>query len=201
MPIEIITDISPVIKSFDRGEIIYNQGSAAQYYFEVKSGEVRVLNSNDEGKEFVQGLYKPGDCIGLPSLICAKPYPAAAVAHTDCEMYRVPGEQFFRLLLQSPEFHLRISRMLSERLLYKAMMLEEVAIEEGEHRLLTLIHYLMKKKGASNRTLKMTKQQLADMSGLRVETVIRILKRVEEKGLINTHRGNIVCNAINTRLN
>jgi CRP/FNR family cyclic AMP-dependent transcriptional regulator len=196
MPIEIITDISPVIKSFDRGEIIYNQGSPAQYYFEVKSGEVRVLNSNDEGKEFVQGLYKPGDGIGLPSLICAKPYPAAAVAHTDCEMYRVPREQFFGLLHQHPEFHLRISRMLSERLLYKAMMLEEVAIEEGEHRLLTLIHYLMRQKGAANRTLKMTKQQLADMSGLRVETVIRILKKVEEKGLITTHRGNIVCNAM-----
>ena len=48
---------------------------------------------------------------------------------------------------------------------------------------------------------KMTKQQLADMSGLRVETVIRILKKVEEKGLINTHRGNIVCNNISTLLN
>lgn len=201
MPIEIIIDISPLIKNFDREEIIYNQGSSAQYYFEVKSGEVRVVNSNDEGKEFVQGLYKSGDCIGLPSLICAKPYPAAAIAHTDCEMYVVPGEQFFRLLSLYPEFHLRISRMLSERLLYKAMMLEEVAIEEGEHRLLTLIHYLMRKNGASNRTLKMTKQQLADMSGLRVETVIRILKKVEEKGLINTHRGNIVCNNISTLLN
>jgi len=196
MPIEIIIDISPLIKNFDREEIIYNQGSSAQYYFEVKSGEVRVVNSNDEGKEFVQGLYKSGDCIGLPSLICARPYPAAAIAHTDCEMYVVPGEQFFRLLSLYPEFHLRISRMLSERLLYKAMMLEEVAIEEGEHRLLTLIHYLMRKNGASNRTLKMTKQQLADMSGLRVETVIRILKKVEEKGLITTHRGNIVCNAM-----
>jgi len=201
MPIEIIIDISPLIKNFDREEIIYNQGSSAQYYFEVKSGEVRVVNSNDEGKEFVQGLYKSGDCIGLPSLICARPYPAAAIAHTDCEMYVVPGEQFFRLLSLYPEFHLRISRMLSERLLYKAMMLEEVAIEEGEHRLLTLIHYLMRKNGASNRTLKMTKQQLADMSGLRVETVIRILKKVEEKGLINTHRGNIVCNNISTLLN
>jgi len=201
MPIEITIDISPLIKNFDRGEIIYNQGSSAQYYFEVKSGEVRVVNSNDEGKEFVQGLYKSGDCIGLPSLICARPYPAAAIAHTDCEMYVVPGEQFFRLLSLYPEFHLRISRMLSERLLYKAMMLEEVAIEEGEHRLLTLIHYLMRKNGASNRTLKMTKQQLADMSGLRVETVIRILKKVEEKGLINTHRGNIVCNNISTLLN
>jgi len=201
MPIEIIIDISPLIKNFDREEIIYNPGSSAQYYFEVKSGEVRVVNSNDEGKEFVQGLYKSGDCIGLPSLICARPYPAAAIAHTDCEMYVVPGEQFFRLLSLYPEFHLRISRMLSERLLYKAMMLEEVAIEEGEHRLLTLIHYLMRKNGASNRTLKMTKQQLADMSGLRVETVIRILKKVEEKGLINTHRGNIVCNNISTLLN
>jgi CRP-like cAMP-binding protein len=41
--------------------------------------------------------------------------------------------------------------------------------------------------------LDITKQQLADMSGLRVETVIRIMKKIEEKGMIETKRGNIVC--------
>jgi len=192
MPIDALINESPKIKQFDKGEMIYGQGATARYYYEVKSGEVKVININEEGKEFVQGIYKAGDCIGVPSLVCDKPFPASAYANSPCEMYVVPRAQFFRLLSQYPDFHLRITRLLSERLLYKAMMLEEVAIEEGEHRLLTLIHYLTERRGGANRALNITRQQLADMSGLRVETVIRILTKVEEKGLINSHRGNII---------
>ena len=77
------------------------------------------------------------------------------------------------------------------------MMLQEVANEEGEHRLLTLIHYLMAQKKAANEILDITKQQLADMTGLRVETVIRIMKNIEDKGMIKTTRGNVVCNLHN----
>lgn len=194
MPIDALINESPKIKQFDKGEMIYDQGVTARYYYEVKSGEVKVININEEGKEFVQGVYKAGDCIGVPSLVCDKPFPASAYANSPSEIYVIPREQFFRLLEQYPDFHLYITRSLSERLLYKAMMLEEVAIEEGEHRLLTLIHYLTEQRGNASRVLNITRQQLADMSGLRVETVIRILKKVEEKGLISSHRGNIIYN-------
>lgn len=78
------------------------------------------------------------------------------------------------------------TQILGKQLLYTRMMLEEIAIEEGEHRLLTLIHYLMGQKNCDNKKLDITKQQLADMSGLRVETVIRIMKKVEDKGMIET---------------
>ncbi|MGY0035461.1 helix-turn-helix domain-containing protein [Pedobacter sp. NJ-S-72] len=56
------------------------------------------------------------------------------------------------------------------------MMLEELANEQAEHRLYTLINYLCQdlENGA---TLNMTRQTLADMSGLRVETVIRSIKK------------------------
>ena len=81
--------------------------------------------------------------------------------------------------------------MLSERLFYKAMMLEEVANENGEHRLCVLLDHLEKKKNNDHKSINITKQQLADMSGLRVETVIRIMKRMEEKGEIETRRGKI----------
>ena len=186
-------------KCFARGEMIYNEGTAARYFYEVKNGEVRIVNSNDEGKDFIQGIYKAGHFFGVPSLFCDKPYPATAFANTDCELYIVPKEQFLMLLKNNYEFHFSITKMISDRLLFKAMMLQEVANEEGEHRLLKLIHYLMAQKEAANETLDITKQQLADMTGLRVETVIRIMKNIEDKGMIKTSRGNIVCNLHNKK--
>lgn len=191
MSIQSVIESSLKTKSFSKGEMIYNHGSTARYFFEVISGEVRIANSNEEGKEFIQGVFRQGDFFGEPALIRNKAYPTAAFAHTDCVLYIVPKDMFFTLLEGNFEFHLKITRILSERLFYKAMMLEEVANEDGEHRLCTLHDHLEKKGSNGDKSIYITKQQLADMSGLRVETVIRIMKRMEEKGVVETKRGKI----------
>ena len=53
---------------------------------------------------------------------------------------------------------------------------------EPEHRLFTLLNYYKSKNGNGGRVLiPYTRQQLADMSGLRVETVIRTVKKMEKE--------------------
>lgn len=182
------------VMCFNKGQKIYSEGTAARYFYEVKTGEVKIVNSNDEGNDFIQAVYKTGGIFGVHLLFCDKPYPASAFAHTDCELYTVPKESFFCLLENNNNFHFSITNKLCEQLMFKAMMLEEVANEKGEHCLLTLIHYLMDQKSITDGSLDITKKQLADMTGLRVETVIRIMKTMEDKGLLKTSRRNIVCN-------
>lgn len=182
---------------YTKGQLIYNEGAIARYFYEVKTGEVKIVNSNDDGRDFIQAIYKTGEIFGAHLLFCDKPYPAAAIAQTDCEVYTVTKQFFFNLLKNNYDFHFSVTTKLSEQIMFKAMMLEEVANEEGEHCLLTLIHYLMAQKESDNKILNITKQQLADMTGLRVETVIRIMKNIEDKGLIKTSRGNIICNLHN----
>ncbi len=185
------------VMCFNKGEMIYNEGTAPRYFYEVKTGEVKIVNSNDEGNDFIQAVYKTGGIFGAHLLFFDKPYPASAFAHTDCELYSLPKERFFDLLKNNYDFHFSITNKLCEQLMFKAMMLQEVANEKAEHCLLTLIHYLMDQKEVADGTLDITKQQLANMTGLRVETVIRIMKNIEEKGLIKTGRGQIVCNLEN----
>jgi CRP/FNR family cyclic AMP-dependent transcriptional regulator len=180
-------------KNFPKGEYLYRQDQSARYLFEVESGEVIISNVNDQGKEFIQGIYKAGDCFGITSLISGKPYTASAQAYKDCNINMLTKDLFFQQIKVNFDFHYQITQILVKQLSYKTMMLEEIANEEGEHRLLTLIHYQMSLKSSGNKSLGTTKQQLADMTGLRVETVIRILKRLETKGKISTKRGIIVC--------
>lgn len=187
------TDEPLTTKRFSKGELIYRQDAPARYFYEVTEGEIAIVNSNNEGKEFIQGLYKAGDCFGVAALVCEMTYTSSAIANTPCEVYVLPNDRFFQLLKANYDFHLSITRIVSRQLQYKTMMLEEIAIEEGEHRLLTLIHYLMSRINPDNNALDITKQQLADMTGLRVETVIKILKRIERQGKIATHRGQITC--------
>ncbi len=64
------------------------------------------------------------------------------------------------------------------------MILSEISFYDPEHRILSLINYLKSKSNLSTEPFQvpLTRQQIADMSGMRVETVIRTIKRMEEEG-------------------
>ena len=74
------------------------------------------------------------------------------------------------------------------------MILTEVSSYDPEHRLTTLLQYFKSKEqrikqSASDLRSKIiipfTRQQLADMTGLRVETVIRTVKKMEKEGKLS----------------
>jgi len=99
-------------------------------------------------------------------------------------VWKVGYNDFLQLLKDNFPIHLEITKTLGTRLVYKSTMLSELAIEEAEHRLLTLIRYLVDHDAPYGKTsvkLSFTRQQLADMTGLRVETVIRSIKSLEQK--------------------
>ena len=63
-------------------------------------------------------------------------------------------------------------------------MATEISTHEPEHRILKLIDYLKSQDKISLDTkyrVELTRQQIADLTGLRVETVIRAVKSLERK--------------------
>jgi hypothetical protein len=72
------------------------------------------------------------------------------------------------------------------------MVLSEISSHEPEHRILSLLnHYKLKNTIDGRRVMiPYTRQQLADMTGMRVETVIRAVKRMEKgrKLLLEGHK-------------
>lgn len=179
------------LKSYLKDSVIYEPGMQPRYVYFIKSGEVRMVTVSDEGKEFIQGVFKTGQYFGEPALLIDRPYLAFTIANKDSQLIAVNKEDFFELIKNEPDFSMELIRTLSNRLFYKSMMLEELASEKADHRLLTMINYLLGDI-AVGENLKVTRQELADMTGLRVETVIRSTKILAEKGLIKTIKGKIV---------
>ena len=171
-----------------KGEVFFEQGESAAHFFIVRSGKVKMLTYNEEGREFVQGYFVEGDSFGEPPFFNHMPYPASAVAVTDSEVWKCQYDRFIKLLRENFEVHLWVTQVLSGRLIYKSIMLMEIAVEEADHRLTTLIEYFRqndkKKKPGEPFRVPFTRQQLADMTGLRVETVIRSIKSMERKHLL-----------------
>jgi CRP-like cAMP-binding protein len=178
-----------------KGETLFDQGSTANHFFQVRTGKLKMVSYNDQGREFVQGIFTDGQSFGEPPFFNDLPYPAAAVAVEDSTIWKCGRTAFLKLLAERPEVHLQLTKVLSGRLVYKSMMLAEIAVEEAEHRLTRLIEYLRdtsRDAGAERFRVPLTRQQLADMTGLRVETVVRTIKAMEQKGVLRIVDGKVL---------
>lgn len=171
-----------------KDQVLFEQGDMAADYFQVEEGQVRMYILNHEGQEFTQGIFHAGESFGEPPLLGNFPYPATAIALTPGKVWRLPKAEFLLLLKNNFDLHLKLDHVLCNRLQYKSMILTEISSHTPEHRLTTILKYLKSKidPGGSSQPIIIpyTRQQLADMTSLRVETVIRTIKKMEHSGKI-----------------
>lgn len=171
------------IENVEASEIIISEKKRADFYFQIKIGEVKMFNLNEQGKEFVQGIFYDGESFGEPPLLGDFKYPASAVAVKPTELYKLSKTKLFELLVDNPEVNLKFTKALAKRLYYKATILKEISVHPPEHRILALIDFLKNKYGTEELfQVELTRQQIADLTGQRVETVIRAIKQLEQDG-------------------
>ncbi|MEZ4923101.1 MAG: Crp/Fnr family transcriptional regulator [Crocinitomicaceae bacterium] len=175
-------------KKYFRDEVVFNKNGTPKFYFQVVSGKVKMSTYNDAGKEFIQGIFVEGNSFGEPPLFGDFDYPANAVALEECIVLVLRKEKFESLLMENPEIHLKFTKVLADRLYYKATMASGNSNENAEERIRTILDYLKITvhhiPDNEDFQIDLTRQQIADLTGLRVETVIRTMKKMSSKGMI-----------------
>lgn len=183
-------------KKVPAGDIIFKEGSTCQFYHQLVSGSVRWANINDEGKEILQVMLEPGECFGEMPLFDDGVFAATSIAQEDSIIIRLNKTTFHKLLRENPDIHFEFSRLLSQRLRFKFMIVKELANHDPEHSISSLFSYF--KESEKNictkcNRVKLTRQQIADMTGLRVETVIRAIRNMHKKGEVLVEKGKVYC--------
>jgi CRP-like cAMP-binding protein len=123
-------------------------------------------------------------------------YAGSAITNKESVIIRLLKSTFLQILCDHPEIQMSFIRLFSERLRFKFLLLNELSCFGPEHRISTLISYLKEnKKNVCNKCNKvqLTRQQIANMTGLRVETVIRSIKHLQEKGTLTIDKGKVYC--------
>lgn len=172
--------------SLRKDQVLFHEGDKALDYFQVEAGSVKMFIVSNDGQEFIQGIFTTGESFGEPALIGNFPYPGSVVAIERSKVWKLPGDYFLQMLKENFDLHLKMDQVLCQRLRYKSMVLSEISSYDPEHRIVALLKYFKTKKPRPDLSGKIivpyTRQQLADMSGLRVETVIRTVKKMEKDG-------------------
>ncbi len=183
------------LKEFEKDITLFEQGEHARFYFEILQGEVKMCSYNADGKEFIQGIFSAGRCFGEPPLFGDFTYPSHAITLTNCRIWQLTRQNFYQLIKDYTEVHFKITSAMASRLYYKAVMAQEISHEDPQHRILRLLNYLKREVYGISKPhayeVELTRQQIADLTGLRVETAIRAIKKLEALGEIKIERRKI----------
>ena len=76
--VQLMAEFGAVEKQLDKGEMLFQEGDKAIFYYQILDRAVKMNNYNHEGQEPIQGLFKEGDSFGEPAIIGAFPFPAKA---------------------------------------------------------------------------------------------------------------------------
>ncbi len=183
-------------KKLSANETIFREGTEGHFYYQLVSGSVHWVNINDAGGAFLQEIIQPGESFGEFHLFDNSPYAATAVASKDSVIIRLNKTTFLNMLRENPSIHFAFTKLFTERLRFKFLLLKELSCFGPEHRISTLFaHFKEAKKNICEKChlVKVTRQQIADMTGLRVETVIRSIRHLQDKGELVITKGKVYC--------
>jgi CRP/FNR family transcriptional regulator len=180
--IDLLYSWGAVAKKYKKNEIVFNEDEVAFFYYQILEGGVRMYNSNEEGKEFTQGLFCPGDAFGEPPLFINDTYPSTAVTIQDSTILKLSKDKFLKILEEYPNIQKYFLTLFAQKIHSKANTSKEIINQKPEFRVIAFLNSFKKKSGnpGEREFIPYTRQEIANFTGLRVETVIRVLTKMKE---------------------
>lgn len=181
---ELLLDYGAEEETFGRHHTIFNEGDKPQYYYQVVEGRIKLNHYNDEGRELILAILDRGLSVCELLLFIDQTYPVNAVTFEKCTILKLPKKIFIKMLDDNPEISRDINKFLSERLYYKYIMLENNSSLRPDTRIVGVMDYhksFYEDQSKYSYEVPFTRQQIAAITALRVETVVRAVKRLEKE--------------------
>lgn len=192
---EILHSVGAITRRYKPSEIIFSEGDIPNYYYQIIEGDVKLNNYNDDGKEIIQTLLENGQSIGESLLFMDKLYPINAIALSHCSVLRLPKKVFLDLMKLYPDICLDMNKVLSQRLYFKIIMTQNMSSQNPTAKLKVLMDYLksfQKEQSPYSFMIPLTRQQMASLTGLCVETAIRTIKGMERDKIVRIENRKIL---------
>ncbi|MGC5743828.1 Crp/Fnr family transcriptional regulator [Chryseobacterium sp. NFX27] len=190
----LLHSVEAIEEQYNAGDYIFREEATPQFYYQIVTGEVKLNSYKEDGKEFIQNILSERSCFGESMLILGKPYPVNAVALTKCVILKVGRDQFFQLLQENPGIFMDMYKTMSEKTSEKIVLMEKISSKNAEERLIELMNQMKEAKENKDRfsfEVPHTRQQLASLTGLSLETTIRVIKRMEKNEILIIKNGKI----------
>ncbi|MBW7840790.1 MAG: Crp/Fnr family transcriptional regulator [Chitinophagaceae bacterium] len=179
------------VKSFSPGQVILKERAYIKAIPLVMSGSIRVMRTDEEGKEILLYYIKSGESCIMSFLggLHQDTSKVKAIAEEETEILFLPVEYVGELVKEYPEWLDYIFRLYHKRFEELLEVVNEVAFKKMDERLLNFLK--TKSENLQSRTLPVTHEQLANDLGTARVVVSRLLRQMETEGLVELGRSKI----------
>lgn len=184
------------LRHLDANEFLYRRGDVQPVLGVITAGSVRISSLGEDGREAVLAILEAGSWFGDSVFCPGQPRVYDALAHDRSSVLDIPGEKFHKVLALYPQAYPRVVRLLSQRLLSVMAIVEEDALRDTFTRVGRRLVYLARMHsggGPQENTvsLRLTREQFANMMGMTRQGVHGALKRLAAEGLIAVGYGRL----------
>ena len=180
---------------YKKKAFIYNEGHRPVYLYYVINGKVKTYRTNQEGKEFITGMFNEGDFFGYLPLLEEVIYQDTAQALEDTQLIMIPKIDFLHLVNSDPDTSKKFIRLLANNVSDRETQLVKLAYNSLRKRVadgLLLVNKRYKKHETDSPLIDLTRGDLANIVGTATESLIRTLGDLKNENLIDIMDGKIV---------
>lgn len=178
------------IKSYKKKQVIYDEGDAANAVYLILSGSVKTTKMTIDGKELMTGIHGPEEYFGITSLFAGNEYKENAEVLEDCTLCSVPKTVIDQLLYKYPDVAEKFIKILAQNVISHEEQLLQLAYFSVRKRMAEVLIRLQAKHPDTN-SFDISRENLASMAGMAIETVSRILSDFKDEGLIDRNASKI----------
>jgi CRP/FNR family transcriptional regulator len=171
-------------REYGGGETLFTQGEAAEGFFCIFSGNLKVYRVAQQGREQVLRVLGPGTLCGEVPVFEGEHYPASAAATDTARVLYVPRTAFLNVARERPDVLLGMLAVLSRRLRGFVGLIDDLSLKEVSARLAKYLVDRSFQAGSNEFRLDTTKAVLASKLGTVAETLSRTLGKMQERGII-----------------
>lgn len=183
-------------KRFEPRSTIMREGEGADSLYYVLDGSVTVLMEDENGDELILAYLGPGEFFGELGLFGDGGRSAWVRARTECEVAIVSYRKCIELFHQSPDLLMQLTAQIARRLRETSRKVGDLAFLDVTGRIAHALLNLTRDSEAMTHPdgwqVRITREELGRLVSCSREMAGKVLKDLENQGLIRVEGKNIV---------
>jgi CRP/FNR family cyclic AMP-dependent transcriptional regulator len=182
-----------MMRRVPRGQAVVHAGDQPDYVYFVLTGSLKVLVSDEDGREVILTILGQGELFGEMGIFDEQPRSASVVAVQASDLIMISKQDFKQLMREDFDIAWRIMSNLADRLRNADRKIESLALMDVYGRVAHLLLEMAEQRdGETVVVRKISKQDIAKMIGASREMVSRVMKDLGVQGLIEETANGIV---------
>lgn len=176
-------------KKMAKNQLLVKAGQPFSKLYAIHSGCLKSYNVTKEGEEQILGFYLPGDIVGFEAMTYHK-YINSVKTLNNATICELNYYDFSTLIQTNNEARNLTFRLMSSEILNYQQLLLMLSQKNAEKRLASFIYsiyyrYALRGFISTNIKLAMSRHDIANHLGLTIETISRILKRLQQLDILH----------------